>query len=792
MRTLLFATLCAALSALVLVPSSYAQQSQPFSSALALDGDEVLVGGPSHPHAPGRVYTFVQNDDGTWDRHSHVSADDGEIDDSFGSSIALSDARMIVGAPSAMAAYIFERDGDGSWSQIARLTATDSTDGFGTSVAIDGSRAVVGAPSSSANAAYVFERGTDGWRQTAMLTGSDTRDGSRFAATLAMSGDHVLAGAPGNKSGTVFRFAYDADSGEWSEAGQVTRNRLERGAQFGASLALRRAPDGALHLLVGAPREGGRTGAAYTFAYDAENDTWRAMDRLLPFDGESRHSFGYAVAFDGDNVWVGAPGATDRAGTLYHFEHGTAGTWSSVQRVAAADVKPNIGLGATITAGNGMLIAGQPGDVNRTGTAAVISPDENGNWARSSILDPGPYDVLSRHVGERMNCEDGTSANRYSCEKMDMASFIPVHEIGGGRGNGLNDIWGWTDPETDREYALVGRFNGTSFVDVTNPSAPVFVGQLPMTEGSRANVWRDMKVYKDHVFVVADNAGDHGMQVFDLSQLRNVDAEDMPVTFSETAHYDNVNSAHNVVINEESGFAYIVGAGGGGETCGGGLHMVDIRTPAKPSFAGCFADPSTGRTGTGYTHDAQCVVYNGPDTKHQGKEICFGANETAISIADVSTKDNPVAISTGSYPDHAYVHQGWLDPQQRYYYVNDELDEINGLVNRTRTLVWDVSDLDDPQLVKEFLLPERSSDHNLYIVDDVMYQSNYVSGLRVIDISNRTEPVEIGHFDTVPFGDNNPGFGGSWSNYPFFDSGTIVVTSMNEGLFVLKRSQQGL
>jgi choice-of-anchor B domain-containing protein len=791
MRTLLLATICAVLSALLLVPSSYAQRSQPFSSALAVDGDEVLVGGPSHPHAPGRVYTFVQ-DDNAWRLQSHVSAEDGDIGDGFGSSIAVSESRMIVGAPAAMAAYVFERSDDGSWKQAARLAATDSTSGFGTSVAIDGSRAVVGAPSSSVNAAYVFERGTDGWMQTATLTGSDARDGSRFGATVAISGDHVLAGAPGNQSGTVFRFAHDADAGEWGEIGQITRDRLERGAQFGSSLALRRTANGTLHLVVGAPREGGRTGAAYTFTYDAESDTWRTIDRLLPFDGEARHSFGYAVAFDGDNVWVGAPGAADRAGTLYHFERSTTGTWSSVQRVAASDVKPNIGLGTTIAASNGMLLAGQPGDVNRTGTAAVISPDENGRWAMSSVLDPGPYDVLSKHVGERMNCEDGTSAGRYSCEQVDMASFIPVHEIGGGRGNGLNDIWGWTDPETGREYALVGRFNGTSFVDVTDPGAPVFVGQLPMTEGSRPNVWRDMKVYKDHVYVVADNAGAHGMQVFDLTQLRDVADEDMPMTFSQTAHYDNVNSSHNVVINEETGYAYIVGAGGGGETCGGGLHMVDIRTPTEPTFAGCFADPSTGRTGTGYTHDAQCVIYNGPDTEHQGKEICFGANETAISIADISTKDSPVAISTGSYPDHAYVHQGWLDPQQSYYYVNDELDEINGLVDRTRTLVWDVSDLDDPQLVKEFLLPERSSDHNLYIIDDVMYQSNYVSGLRIIDISNRTEPAEIGHFDTVPFGDNSPGFGGSWSNYPFFESGTIVVTSMNEGLFVLKRSQQGL
>ena len=792
MRTYFLATLCVALSALLLVPSSFAQRSQPFSSALAVDGDDVLVGAPSHPHAPGRVYTFVQDEDGSWSRQSHVSATDGEIGDGFGASVAISESRMIVGAPSAMAAYVFERGEDGSWSQTARLAATDSTEGFGQSVAIDGSRAVVGAPSSSTNAAFVFERGTDGWEQASTLTGSDTRSGSRFGATVALTGDQVLAGAPGNQSGTIYRFTYNADAGSWNEAGQITRDNMERGSQFGSSIDLRRAPDGTVHLLVGAPREGGRTGAAYTFVYDADETTWRPANRLLPFDGERPHAFGAAVAFDGDNIWVGAPGAQDRAGTLYRFEHNEAGALASVTRVDATEVKPNIGLASTLAAGNDLLIAGQPGDVNRTGTAAVISPDASGTWTMTSVLDPGPYDVLSRHMGERMNCEDGTSAGRYSCEQMDMTSFLPVHEIGGGRGNGLNDIWGWTDPETGREYALVGRFNGTSFVDVTDPGAPVFVGELPMTEGSRANVWRDMKVYENHVYIVADNAGDHGMQVFDLTQLRDVASDEMPMTFEHTAHYDNVNSSHNVVINEDTGFAYIVGAGGGGETCGGGLHMVDIRTPDEPAFAGCFADPSTGRTGTGYTHDAQCVIYNGPDAEHQGKEICFGANETAISIADVSEKDNPVPISTGSYPDHAYVHQGWLDAEQQYYYVNDELDEINGLVDRTRTLVWDVSDLDDPQLVKEFLLPESSSDHNLYIVDDVMYQSNYVSGIRVIDISNRTEPVEIGHFDTVPFGDNSPGFGGSWSNYPFFDSGTIVVTSMNEGLFVLQRSQQGL
>jgi len=788
MRTLLLALV----TALLFVPQSHAQRSTPFSSDLAIHGDDVLVGAPSHPHDSGRVYVFTRDEDGTWSRASFIRAENGDLEDGFGTSVDVSENRLIVGAPGAQAAYIFERGDDGAWQQSSRLAPSDTTEGYGTRVALDGSRAVVTAATGTGpGSAFVYERGADGWAESAVLTGSEARDGSQFGAAVALNGDHLLVGAPASQSGTVYAFHYNTEADDWNETGQVTRDAIQRGAQFGASLAIQRNADDIVHLLVGAPREGRRTGAAYTFVYDAEAEAWRPGDRLLPFDGESPHAFGTALAFDGDDLWISAPGASDRAGALYRFEQGDGDMWGSVRRFAANDAKPNIGLGATLAASDGLLIAGQPGDVNRTGTAAVFTAGADGAWSMTSVLDPGPYDVLSQQTGDRVRCEDGTAA-RFSCEQIDMSAFLPVHEIGGGRGNGLNDIWGWTDPQTGREYALVGRFNGTSFVDVTDPGAPVYVGDLPMTEGSRANVWRDMKVYQNHVYVVADNAGNHGMQVFDLTQLRDVAAEDMPVTFDQTAHYDNVNSAHNVIINEDTGFAYIVGAGGGGETCGGGLHMVDIRTPAEPSFAGCFADPSTGRTGTGYTHDAQCVVYNGPDSEHQGKEICFGANETAISIADVSDKDNPAAISTGSYPDHAYVHQGWLDAEHQYYYVNDELDEINGLVDNTRTLVWDVSDLDDPQLVKEYFLPERSSDHNLYIIDDVMYQSNYQSGLRLIDISNRTEPVEIGHFDTVPFGDNGPGFGGSWSNYPFFDSGTIVVTSMNEGLFILKRSEQGL
>jgi choice-of-anchor B domain-containing protein len=334
--------------------------------------------------------------------------------------------------------------------------------------------------------------------------------------------------------------------------------------------------------------------------------------------------------------------------------------------------------------------------------------------------------------------------------------------------------------------------DGTSFVDVTDPYNPVYLGDLPKTAGSPGSAWRDMKVYRDHAFIVADNAGSHGMQVFDLTQLRNA-AASAPIAFTETARYDRINSAHNIVINTDTGFAYTVGNSGGGETCGGGLHMINIQDPTNPTFAGCYSAEGTGRAGTGYSHDAQCIVYHGPDVTYQGREICFGSNETALNVADVSDKANPVNISSATYPNVAYTHQGWITDDHRYFFVDDELDELSGNVPFTRTIIWDVTDLDDPQLAKEYMWGVTSTDHNLYIRGNLMYQSNYQSGLRIHDISDPENPVEVGFFDTMPVGENRTGFAGSWSNYPYFESGTIAVSSIGEGLFLLKkRDEPGL
>ena len=357
-------------------------------------------------------------------------------------------------------------------------------------------------------------------------------------------------------------------------------------------------------------------------------------------------------------------------------------------------------------------------------------------------------------------------AGIYPCNEVDLLAFMPLATIGGGSGN---DIWGWTDPLDGSEYAIMGRTNGTSFVDITDPYNPVYLGNLPPHTSN--STWRDIKVHKNHAFIVSEASG-HGMQVFDLTQLRDV--TNPPVTFSNTTHYNNFGSAHNIVINEESNMAYAVGA-----NCGGGLHMIDIKTPATPTYLGCFSSD-------GYTHDAQCVIYNGPDQEHQGQEICFNANEDTLTIVDVTVKNAPVQLSRTGYAGRRYTHQGWLTEDHAYFLLNDELDEMqNG--HNSRTYIWDVQDLDLPVLRGSHLSSAAAIDHNLYVSGNYVYQANYRAGLRILELTDLAGAslTEVGYFDIYP-SNNNASFNGAWSNYPYFESGTIIVSGIEQGLFVLR------
>lgn len=387
-------------------------------------------------------------------------------------------------------------------------------------------------------------------------------------------------------------------------------------------------------------------------------------------------------------------------------------------------------------------------------------------------------------------CSDGVTENEYPCKNVELVGYVSPDDLMGSLLNPLdensvilNDIWGWTDSQTNKEYALVGLNDGVTFVDISQPSEPVVLGKMPKTEAANPSTWRDIKVYENHAYVVADDAGPHGMQVFDLKNLR--DASGSSQTFEPTTTYNEIYSAHNVVINSETGYAYVVGSNRGGQTCGSGLHMVNIQDPANPTFEGCFADPSTGRSSTGYTHDAQCVTYHGPDSEHEGEEICFGSNETAISIANVSDKQNPQALSTASYPGYGYVHQGWLTEDQRYFLQDDELDENSG--GKTTTYIWDLQDLDNPEMIGMYEGENSAIDHNQYIKGNYVYQSNYTIGLRILSLQNVASGnlEEVAYFDTFPE-HNSTVFNGSWSNYPFFESGLIIASDISNGLFILQ------
>lgn len=386
------------------------------------------------------------------------------------------------------------------------------------------------------------------------------------------------------------------------------------------------------------------------------------------------------------------------------------------------------------------------------------SPDTIDSFGTEELIEPTP-------------CDNGM-AGPYPCSGYDFIGHIKLSDFSAQSGN---DSWGWTDEITGKEYAIMGLDNGTAFVDISDEENLVYLGKLP-SAGIPIS-WRDVKVYKDYAFIVSEAPG-HGMQVFDLAKLRNVDSP--PATFEADARFTGFGNAHNIVINEETGFAYVVGTARDDQFLGG-AHFVNIQDPRNPIAAGGYAE-------NGYSHDAQVITYKGPDSDYTNREIYVGANEDAVIIADVTDKDNPINISMITYPNIQYTHQGWFTDDQRYFLLGDEKDEIE-LGFKSRTLIFDFTDLDNPVQHDTYLGTTSAIDHNGYVKGDEYFLANYTAGVRVLDISRIANKSisEAGFFDTFPATDNAQ-FSGVWSVYPYFESGKIVVSDINSGLFIIRKS----
>jgi choice-of-anchor B domain-containing protein len=314
-------------------------------------------------------------------------------------------------------------------------------------------------------------------------------------------------------------------------------------------------------------------------------------------------------------------------------------------------------------------------------------------------------------------------------------------------------------------------------VDISDPENPVILGKLPTA--TDASWWRDIKVFKDHAFIVSE-AQNHGLQVFDLTRLREVTS---PQTFTSDTRLTEFGNAHNIWINEASGYAYVIGS----ELFQGGPAFINLADPKNPVLEGGYAEDS-------YTHDAQIVIYNGPDPEYQGRELLFGSNSDGgennqIVIVDVTDKANPEKISSIIYSNGGYTHQGFLSEDQQYFFLGDELDELR-FGSPTQIRIFDLTRLSNPLQHFTYFASVNAIDHNGYVKGDEFYLASYTAGLRVLDISQVAEKKisEKGFFDTYPF-DNNPKFNGVWNVYPFFESGVIAIQDIDSGLFLVKAAE---
>ena len=688
--------------------------------------------------------------------------------------------------------HIYQRSGS-DWNLVTVLPPPGPESqypAFGAAVAIRRDDVMVSSPAAGGRGELHIFRPPDDAHGNVVLAPDSLAEAARFGEAMAVEGSHLLVGAPG--SGQVFAYRR-FEPGDW-ELRQVL-----------SPLAQRPPDDSPAQAPAGDPQQQ---------PADAEPDAPAGVG-----------GFGATLAMLGDELWVGAPQAREGSGSVDRFilrdgrwqpapldgsgdagsdaggsgasGEGAAGPDSEVSETegdSALRAGPGAALGSAIALGATVAVVGAPGTDGGYGAAMVLTREPGGVWGEPEWLRPGPGpDAVAD--GE-VRCEDGAAAG-FSCDGVDLLAYLPASAIGAEPHERVSDAWGWTDPETGREYALVGRTGGAAIVDVTDPATPRYVGVVPANPSGA----RDLKVYADHLFFTGDGAGDHGLIVFDLTRLRDLATERAaapdpadpsapadaaaPIEFEPDAVYRGIGSAHNLVMDAESGFAFPVGASGSGETCGGGLHMVDVRDPTSPVFAGCFTD-TVGLIAPGRTHDAQCTVYRGPDDRYAGRQVCFISNESLLRIVDITDKSSPTPIGAASHPGVAYVHQGWLTDDHRYYYLDDELDELVGTAPRTRTYIYDVAELDDPILVGSVDGPTGATDHNLYVKGDRMYQANYQAGFRLFDISDPEAPEEIGWFDTTPYEGDPPGFVGAWTAYPYFDSGTVLVTSIYEGVFLLR------
>ena len=407
----------------------------------------------------------------------------------------------------------------------------------------------------------------------------------------------------------------------------------------------------------------------------------------------------------------------------------------------------------------------------------IVGPDATIQSVRPTSSSIGKS---SSSRGNGIECINGKvitpSGLEYECSNINLLSFVSSLELNATDDSFFNDVgplsslWGWYSD--DIEIALVAAYSGITFVDITVPTNPVVIGKVSVSSNGSPTLWHDVRVYKDHAYMISESGN---MQYINMTTVVNAykaNGGNFSLTpYAKEFGNTTLQNTHTIEINIDTGYAYLVGT----NLCSSGMYMIDIRNPSEPKDAGCFSD-------VGYVHEVQCIVYNGPDVRYTNKEICFACIGYAVAIVDVSNKEEPVLLSLTSYTGNVFTHQGVVTNDQQYFIFGDEYDEIGG-----KTFVFNVMSLTIPYIVGYHLSTLSATDHNQYIKGNYAYQANYRSGLRVLYLTDvpQAQLTEVAYFDTFPEG-NEIELNGAWNVYPFFPSGSIIVSNIETGLFVLQ------
>lgn len=379
-----------------------------------------------------------------------------------------------------------------------------------------------------------------------------------------------------------------------------------------------------------------------------------------------------------------------------------------------------------------------------------------------------PTPPVSAQATPGAKCTKGM-AKEFPCHKIDLVSQIPASMMGGAR---VADVWGWVDPETDKEYAILGTTNGVQFLDVTKPTEPVYLGRLPVKAPGGALIWQELEILNDTAYIVCD-LDPCGLQIFDLNRLRGAESA-LPVWRPDVIM--PFGTAHSIDSNPKTNHLFLNGPG----IVVGTPAIFDVSEPLAPKPVGVMTDD-------GYTHDSLCRNYRGPDKEFKGHEICFNFNEDSVTIFDVTANpQRPVMLSRNPYDSASYTHSGALTKDHSTLISTDEGDETDRGFPST-LYVWDVSSLVEPKLIATWHAKSKSVDHNVYSEANALFHANYTNGFRILDLkkAHKGKLKEVAWFDTMPL-DDTPSFSGAWAAYPFLPSGNILVGHMGGGLFILR------